>query len=311
MNNWIQRLPACATSWWPGSAEFALPDLTPASAPSAAPLKVLLVVAHPDDESECAATLYRISHELGGIVDQVVVTDGGGGRNFIAPALDYYGVPGKQNVGKQLPDLRRRELRRAGRIIGIRKQYWLAQKDSGYTLDPGEGFRSWNLPQVRGALQRILARGQYDAILTLLPTGDTHGHHQTVAILALEAASQVPEATRPAILGVRAGSGFTGEKAGFEVLPGFPATATTTAHPVWSFDRRTPLTQNADLDHSIIVHWVIAEHKSQGMFQMEYGKHTHEHFWQFAAGGARWEALRKLLIQPLGAQRPFALAEAA
>ncbi|HEY4086408.1 MAG TPA: hypothetical protein VGM43_10745 [Bryobacteraceae bacterium] len=38
---------------------------------AAAPLKALLVVAHPDDESECAAFVYRITHELGGVADQI------------------------------------------------------------------------------------------------------------------------------------------------------------------------------------------------------------------------------------------------
>ena len=35
-----------------------------------APPRVLLVVAHPDDEYYVAATVYRIASELGGTVDQ-------------------------------------------------------------------------------------------------------------------------------------------------------------------------------------------------------------------------------------------------
>jgi hypothetical protein len=121
----------------------------------------------------------------------------------------------------------------------------------------------------------------------------------------------MPLASRPAVAGVRAGSPASGTLPLFNELAGFPATRTTSGEPVWSFDRRTPLPQNAALDHSIIVHWVIAEHKSQGMFQMEYGRHTHEYFWQFATGRERWDALwqRFAELGPVG--RQLAAAEAA
>lgn len=277
---------SASNSWWPGCPEFALSDeaLT-------VPVKVLLVVAHPDDESECAATLYRITHELGGIVDQVIVTDGAGGQHFSAPALDYYGLSRRRGIAKALPRLRRQEVMRAGQIIGIRNHYFLDQNDTGFTLDPGEGLRNWNLQRIRRELQTLLRRGEYDLVLTLLPTQDTHGHHQTVAVLALEAAEAMPAAHRPAVAGVRAGSPASAAPLVFHELAGFPATRTTSGAPVWSFDRHTPLSQNAALDHSIIVHWVIAEHKSQGMFQMEYGRHSHEYFWQFAAGSERCDRL--------------------
>ena len=83
--------------------------------------KVLLVVAHPDDESECAAVLYRITHELGGAVDQVVVTNGEAGTQYSAPAQAYYGTLGEETSGrKRLARLRRKEVIRAGKILGIR-----------------------------------------------------------------------------------------------------------------------------------------------------------------------------------------------
>jgi LmbE family N-acetylglucosaminyl deacetylase len=50
-----------------------------AAAPaSAGQPKVLLVVAHPDDEYTFAATVYRVAKELGGAVDEVIITDGAG-----------------------------------------------------------------------------------------------------------------------------------------------------------------------------------------------------------------------------------------
>ena len=308
MGRLLQLLTRASASgaWWPGCPEFSLADAVPS-----VPLKVLLVVAHPDDESECAATLYRITHGLGGVVDQVIVTNGAGGQHFSAPGLEYYGLSGSPGVAKALPRLRRREVMRAGQIIGIRNHYFLEQDDTGFTLDPAEGLRSWNLPWIRRQLQHLLQCEGYDLVLTLLPTQDTHGHHKTVAMLALEAAAAMPCDARPAVAGVRAASPAGGALPVFHELDGFPGTRTTSGAPVWAFDRRTPLLRNAALDHSIIVHWVIAEHKSQGMFQMEYGRNTHEYVWQFATGQERWDGLWQRFGEPGPVDQQLAGAEAA
>ena len=298
MKPWLRRLSQALaySSYWPGSNEFHLPGI---AAPR--PFKALLVVAHPDDESECAGTLYRLTHEGNAIVDQVAVTDGGGGQQYTAPALRYYGVTGRPDVAKQLPRLRRKELRKAGRILGIRRQHWLGQKDNGFTLDPGDGLQTWNLPYVRSTLYTLMERERYDIVLMLLPTPDSHGHHQTVAALVMEAAARLPVAHRPAVLGVRAGS----SPGTFEGQLGFPQSRSTSPHPVWSFDRRMPLALNSALDHTIIVHWVIAEHKSQGKFQMEYGKHTHEYFWQFVTGNEHAQSPWQPVLQSIAVQRRF------
>jgi hypothetical protein len=66
------------------------------------------------------------------------------------------------------------------------------------------------------------------------------------------------------------------------------------------------------LDHRIVVNWVISEHKSQGFFQMEGCRRTHEHFWLFEvsgeAGAARW---RKILhkLEECGTASKTKLAE--
>lgn len=52
----------------------------------------------------------------------------------------------------------------------------------------------WDVDHVRGHLSKILEGGAYDAVLTLLPTLDTHGHHKSAAILALEAVATLPAA---------------------------------------------------------------------------------------------------------------------
>jgi LmbE family N-acetylglucosaminyl deacetylase len=249
---------------------------------------VLLVVAHPDDESECAATLYRITHELGGTVDQVVVTNGEAGTQYSAPAQVFYGLPLDEGPTgrKRLARIRRQELLRASRVLGIRHNYLFDQKDTGLTSNPREGLYAWNVELIQQELFRLMEREEYDLVLILLPSPDTHGHHQAVAQLTLEVVANLEPQARPAVLGVRT------DAARFSGLEGFPLTRTTSAEPAWSFDRRTPLHSHHALDYSIIVNWVIAEHKSQGSFQMEFGRSTHEHFWLFEAGGqagaAKW-----------------------
>jgi LmbE family N-acetylglucosaminyl deacetylase len=256
--------------------------------------KVLLVVAHPDDESECAAVVYRIAHELGGSVDQVVVTNGEAGAQYSAPAQVYYGLSlSEETCGrKRLARLRRKEVLRAGKILGIRHNYFLNQKDTGFTFDPLEGFHTWNIQLVQQELFMLLKRERYDLVLVLLPAADTHGHHQTVAQVTLEAVANLEPRDRPAILGTRTVTSETRLPESFSELDGFPLTRTTNSQPAWTFDRRTPLKCHHALDYSIVVNWVIAEHKSQGIFQMEYGRRTQEHFWLFEVGGphgaARW-----------------------
>jgi N-acetylglucosamine malate deacetylase 2 len=268
--------------------------------------KVLLVVAHPDDESECAAVLYRITHELGGVVDQVVVTNGEAGTQYSGPAQAYYGLCLSEETSgrKRLARLRRKEVLRAGKILGIRRNYFFGQKDTGFTFDPLEGFHAWNIEVVQQELFALLKRERYDLVLVLLPSPDTHGHHQTVAHITLEAVSNLEARDRPAVLGTRTMASETGLPQSFSELDGFPLTRTTKSEPAWTFDRRTPLRCHHALDYSIVVNWVIAEHKSQGIFQMEYGRRTQEHFWLFEVGGpsgmARWRNfLQKVEERPV------------
>jgi hypothetical protein len=55
------------------------------------PGKTLIVVAHPDDEYYCAATVYRMAVQLGGSADELIITDGEGGFRYSTLAEPYYG----------------------------------------------------------------------------------------------------------------------------------------------------------------------------------------------------------------------------
>jgi LmbE family N-acetylglucosaminyl deacetylase len=259
------------------------------------PPKVLVVVAHPDDESECAATLFRVTHELGGSVDQVVITDGASGHQDSTLAQQYYNLPRSNSFRKKLGSLRRQELRRAGRILGIGHFHFLGQRDTGFTLSADEGFEAWDTARIRKTLGRILTRGNYDAVFLLLPTPETHGHHQSVAIIALDAVSDVEAQIRPAVLGIQTVSSEISDTRLFSGLEKYPITRTAHAKPIWSFSRKLPMRCNSALDYSVVVNWTIAEHKTQGMFQMEFGRRTTELYWLFEVSGyqgmVRWNSL--------------------
>src|ERR1700722_9121412 len=95
------------------------------------PVRVLLVVAHPDDEYEVAGNVFRISKELLGTVDQVIITDGEAGYRYSSLAVPYYGIDlTNEAIGRtRLPSIRKEESRQAGRILGIRHQWVLHAKE--------------------------------------------------------------------------------------------------------------------------------------------------------------------------------------
>jgi N-acetylglucosamine malate deacetylase 2 len=253
------------------------------------PGKLLIVVAHPDDESECAATIYRLVRELGWTADQVIVTDGESGYRYASLAEVFYGADlTHESDGKtRLADIRKQEAARAARILGIRHQYFLDQKDLGFATDASSAVTAnWDRSRVRSFLDDLLARERYDAVFTLLPTAETHAHHRAATLLALEAVAAIPEESRPLILGVEARAKSAGPAA-FEG-----------AAPLLVFDRTASFGFHGALNYQIVVNWVIAEHKSQGLFQTEYGKNDSEYFWLFDASGP--EAVKRAHCGPLG-----------
>jgi N-acetylglucosamine malate deacetylase 2 len=245
------------------------------------PVRVLLVVAHPDDEYELAGTVYRISKELFGTVDQIIITNGEAGYRYSSLAVSYYGIDmTNEAVGRaRLPDIRKEEARRAGRILGIQHQWFLNEKDDRFTLDAGESLhQSWHEQRILGALQQRLSKGHYDFVFVLLPSEQTHGEHKAASILALEAIERLPEGQRPIVLGAQAGGV---DPVPYKSLSGYPITATDSPNPQFQFDRNTRFGYQESLSYQIVVDWVIAEHKSQGLFQTRCLQDRFENFWLF------------------------------
>lgn len=263
-------------------------------------LKVLIVVAHPDDEYAVAATTYRVTHELGGTADQLVITNGEGGYRYSTLAESIYRVSlTKESDGRaHLPAIRKAETLRAGEILGIRHHHFLNQRDSGFMDNAASASTgNWDQRHIVSTLVNLMEHERYDFIFTLLPTVETHAHHRVATLLVLEAVSRLPEATRPAVLGADPGSKQDNPR--FAGLPLLPRTATDSDRPLVRFDRTTPFGYQDALNYQIVVNWVIAEHKSQGLFQTDYGRHDVERFWLFTVSGEDARARTQRLSEQL------------
>ena len=248
--------------------------------------QLLCIVAHPDDETTFAATLYCTAMHLGGAADLVVITNGEGGYKYSTLAEPLYGIElTREEVGRaELPAIRARELAAGCRILRVRDLYFLGQRDHRYTTDEHEVLEPtagvWDLGAVRAALHELLRARHYDFVLTLAPTPGTHGHHKAATILALDAVATLAPEERPVVL-----CGDTRDKdepaTDFDELGGYPQTRLLPGELV--FDRTRPLGYEGRLDYRIVAAWAIAEHKSQGTLQLE-GSHEREVYRVFEGG---------------------------
>lgn len=281
VNGWaMAQTPAAAS---PSSA--APPPAAAIS--STAPVRVLIVVAHPDDESCFAATVYEITHNLSGTVDQLVITNGEGGYRYSLLAEPFYALAlTNEAVGRAaLPEIRKRELMEAGHILGIANHFFLDERDVRYTQDIDEVLgEHWNAPVVLAEVERRLAAGSYDFVFTLFPSPETHGGHKAATITALDAVRQLA-GSKPVVLGCQTAlsgdarqpswTGFQSAKHPFSVLP-----------EVYTTDRSVKFGFKNALDYQIIVNWVIAAHKSQGQFQTGMNRADREDFVILESGAA-------------------------
>lgn len=138
---------------------------------------LLVVTAHPDDESMMAATMARYADE-GRIVSLVVCTHGEGGGNST----------GKES-GVALGIVREAELRHCLNLLGTRTLYFLNQPDWAYTESVQATLTKWNHDETLKRLVRLvrILRPEVIATMDAAPSGGQHGHHQAAGRLATEA----------------------------------------------------------------------------------------------------------------------------
>ncbi len=231
--------------------------------------KVLVVNAHPDDETSFPIILYKITHDLKGTVDLALITDGQGGFNGSELGSVYYGFKlTDSTVGRaELPRIRKQELMQAGDIMGIRQYFFFDQKDDYYNLNPIPYVtgKNWDVPFIEKKLDQILAARQYDFIITMLPYAGQHGHHKTAVIMALRALQRYKGEKRPIII---AGSTYKDETPEtYTMLDGFPETTIKKNAPSFYLDVATRFGHGKQVSYKTVAQWVIAAYKSQGDMQ--------------------------------------------
>lgn len=246
--------------------------------------KVLVVTAHPDDETGMAAVIYKVTHELNGTVDQCVITNGEGGYKYSTLAEAYYNLElTDEKVGREnLPRIRKQELVNAGKIIGMNNIYFMDQKDAHYGLDEREPLdTTWNVNWVTTRLKEIMSNTKYDYVFCLLPVPETHAHHKAATMLALRTVQQLPVNQRPIVLGVTGSSLKDTTTVQFEQLKNYAETKVEKG-AVYSFDKSASFGYKNKLSYKIVVNWEIAEHKSQGTMQLAMNYGDLENYWYFA-----------------------------
>jgi LmbE family N-acetylglucosaminyl deacetylase len=232
--------------------------------------KVLVVTAHPDDETGFSVTMFKITHELKGIVDMAVMTDGGGGFADSQLGAIYYNLNLTDSVVARthLPMLRKQEILNAGKIMGVRNIYFMEQPDDLYSTDPIPYIsgKNWDIAYVGRRMDKLLADREYDFIITMLPHVGQHGHHKTSVLMALRAVERYKGANKPIII---AGSPMsaTSKPTEFTQLDGYPETRINPSTPTVTLNRAFRFKENDKVSYKIVADWVISEYKSQGAIQ--------------------------------------------
>lgn len=145
----------------------------------AAPLVVMNLAAHPDDEDGRTLTYYRRAKNA--IAYSVIYTRGEGGQNEIGPEL-Y----------EELGAIRSAETERAARILGT-QTHFLNFKDFGYSKKASETFEKWGgRDEVTSRIVYLIRKLKPDVLFTnhdTLTVGNRlqHGQHQAVGISTYDA----------------------------------------------------------------------------------------------------------------------------
>jgi LmbE family N-acetylglucosaminyl deacetylase len=134
-------------------------------------LRVLLLVhAHPDDESILTGGVIARAHLEGHRVVLVTATRGEGGAAH---------HQGEEAARSRLAAVRSEELRKACAVLGVDRQEFLGYRDSGSNGAAGDGdprsFHTAPLAEAGGRLARILRQERPDVVVTYAADG-TYGH---------------------------------------------------------------------------------------------------------------------------------------
>jgi hypothetical protein len=237
-------------------------------------LAVLVIIAHPDDETIFAGFIHALTHKLNATVDLVCITNGEGGFRHSAPSEPLYGnlQLSKESIGREhLPRIRKQELLGSGKILGIRKYFFYDQFDLKYDRNVDLVFsEQWNKEWVIQLLEQTIKTGNgaygYDLMLIMLPNVQSHGHHTASGLLALDTIKRLQENKStdikiPLIIG---GSEFILTEPPIYTLNRLAEVLSFSPNE-FQFNRKWKLSNSSDIpNYQMIVLWMCSEHKSQG-----------------------------------------------
>src|SRR5690554_2074456 len=134
--------------------------------------RVLMVAAHPDDESTQILATFALGH--GAEVAYLSLTRGEGGQNGIGPELQ-----------EPLGLIRSEELLAARRLDGAR-QYFTRAYDYGFSKNADEAFRHWPRDSLLADVVGVIRQFRPDIIVSVFSgtPSDGHGQHQAAGIMA-------------------------------------------------------------------------------------------------------------------------------
>jgi LmbE family N-acetylglucosaminyl deacetylase len=263
---------------------------------ASAPLNVLCVHAHPDDESEYGSSLFAAS--LAGVnVDLAIVTSAGGGFHFSEYGANVYNVDLQPHStvrgmpqSEELMRVRQAEALAATRRLGMRRVFFGTALDGAFTTNLSEVQRVWWSPEddVYSWVAGLLNNTAYDFITFMMPVTWTHGEHQGATLLALKAAQAQWQATGsgPIALGASANASLA-----YQPLPGHETLTAAPTSSSFTFNRSLPLNADGYMAHmnfDVVRRASLASYISQGETLMALNDPTTEstaleRFWFFTS----------------------------
>ncbi len=142
---------------------------------------ILVVVAHPDDESIISGYLAKASLDEQKRIAVVFTTRGDAGQNLVG-----------YEQAHSLAEIREMEARDALSSIGIHEVWFLRAPDTPWLDVPDvlRSLESWNHGNVLGELVRFIRLTRPEVVITMLPdivVGENHEDHQASGVITSEA----------------------------------------------------------------------------------------------------------------------------
>ena len=272
-------------------------------------LTVLLVIAHPDDETLFGGLVYTLTHHLNASVDLACITNGEDGFAHAILSQPFYGniqLTEESVARTHLAHIRQKELFGSGEILGIRNYFFYDQMDLGYTQSThtvlnDQWKKEWVIQRFEHTIKYGNGANGYDLMILMLPNVDSHAHHTLSGLLALEAIDRLKQMNStdliiPTVIG------------GSEFVLNQPPTclqsplAEVSTELEFRFNLRWKLVDLPYVDYQTILLWMAAEHKTQGTLVTEllteYNRDNEQYFY-FSINERNENNTRLLMVQQL------------